>query len=62
MIYDKGNYYYEIIVDEITCMFSDLMFDKFNELISKSELNKNNKKEINMDIFNTFIKKMMKYI
>ena len=59
MIYDKGNYYYEIIVDEITCMFSDLMFDKFNELISKSELNKNNKKEINMDIFNTFIKKMM---
>lgn len=59
MIYDKGNYYYEIIVDEITFMFSDLIFDKFNELLSKSEINKNNNKEINMDIFNTFFRKMM---
>jgi hypothetical protein len=35
------------------------MFDKFNELLGKSEINKNNKDEINMDIFNRFFKKMM---
>lgn len=59
IIYDRCNYYYQIIIDEITCMFSDLMFDKFNELLGKSEINKNNKDEINMDIFNRFFKKMM---
>ena len=56
--YEKINQYYIFLLEEVTCMFSDLIFDQFNELLKKS--NKNSSNDVNNELFNKMFTNMMK--
>ena len=56
--YEKINQYYIFVLDEVTCMFSDLIFHQFNELLKKSNKSPNN--DVDNELFNKMFTKMMK--